>query len=255
MLSSWNEGPSELIEQALALLSAGTERGSRAALVLVDEALRVVLRAYIEEAVRSPDDGWRLVPVIPKQRRMAAAESVAALLNLLEEMAAEGRPSAPDLGGIERFHRLRVEAYHLGRGAGVLVETVEVYAALVETLHGHLFRIPLEIDGALRSEHQRAAAAFFQTWERVEDEIRFHVSAHTDLLWDRRRHPTDVAVMVQALRDAGIITTQAALGVRRLWDLRWELAHGTAPVPVPRIHTALTESQHVLAELQRPEDP
>ena len=250
MTPPWNDGPAELIGHALQLLAADTPASRRLALIAADEALRVTVRSYLDQSVRS-DQGWRLVPLIPTRRRIEATESIPVLLELLDDVAQETHRPPANLEGVERLHRLRMDAFRDGRGVEVPAHAVETYAALVEALHLHLFDSGLTLPNDLRSNRQRALADFLQAWATVDDEVRFLVTAETDLLWDRRRHPTDVSAMVQALRDRGVITAQAALGVREMWALRWALAHAAEPVDSNAIQHATRDTAAVLAELRR----
>jgi len=209
----WVSGSLEVLQHGFDLLSADTSSSRRLALIAVDNAVELAIRTFLELPRRVT--GLH----VPRKRLAENEGSFPALLDLLEEFAAD-RIAGLDLGSIEWYHRLRNQLYHQGHGLSVEREKVEVYAQIANLLFENLFGA--EPIGP-RSPAADLLGEFIALWPRLEAALTYVAGDHT-LLGDRM----PLTRALQFLRQADVIPVHEFREIERLRRLRNELVHGVS---------------------------
>lgn len=131
-IKPWTTGPKELLDHAKVHLQEDSDFDRRIALISADNAVELMMIAYIEQPKRY--SGVQ----ISRRRIDDAKSSFPSLLDAMEEFASD-RLDGIDLSEIEWYHRLRNQLYHGGVGLTVETQKVQVYLQLAINLFDSLF--------------------------------------------------------------------------------------------------------------------
>jgi len=152
-LKPWTSGPAEILLHALELSLRKTDSSLRLALLTIDNALELMIKAYLGLPKRV--NGINL----SKKEYEEICDSFPRLVETLEKLASS-KIEGIDLGAIEWFHRLRNTLYHNGNGLTVPQSTVTAYFELTKLLYERIFEVSLEI----RSDELGLVATFIAAW-------------------------------------------------------------------------------------------
>ncbi len=164
MTAPWTEGPRELLQHAADHLRTDGDFDRRIAMISIDNAVELAVKTYLGLSKRARGtDG-------PTRGKLeAASESFPALLELLDEYAAE-RLTGIDLGDIEWYHRLRNQLYHSGNGITVERPRVEAYFQVASALFENLFDVRIEVDES--NAINTRTGEFLRLWAALDHGLR-----------------------------------------------------------------------------------
>lgn len=207
--SPWASGPTELLEHAVSVLGTDSDSNRRIAMILVDNAVEQAIKTYLSLPRRVSGIN------ISRRRFAEIAESFPALLDALEEHAAE-KLAGVDLGAIEWYHRLRNELYHQGFGLTVERDKVEVYAELAQVLLRNLFGSAAVGE---RSADAERIGLLIELWNRLEVALRDASTYHVVAPPLRTRHALDI------LRAADVLSPEEVSLVQEFGNVRNQVVH------------------------------
>ncbi|MEL7282494.1 MAG: hypothetical protein AAFY35_18360 [Pseudomonadota bacterium] len=212
-LPLWAEGPAELLEYGLSLVSEDSGPKRRIAMILIDNAAELTMKTYISlpKRVTGLD--------LSRKERDDFCKNFPSLLDGIEAHAEE-KTLGLDLGEFEWFHKLRNQLYHDGNGITVEHKTLQVYAELCKNLFKALFDVDLEVKSPADSD-ERLIAAFFEAWMKIERLL---------LAWapDERKSSPSQAIL--GLHEEGEISDDVVMVFGAVQRIRNELVHGEAEV-------------------------
>ena len=206
----WASGPAEIMKHGFELLSKDTDASRRIAMILIDNAVEQMMKAYLSLPKRV------LGFSISRKKRSEAFENFPSLLDAFEEHAAS-KLDGIDLGVIEWYHNLRNELYHQGFGLTVEQEKVEIYGELARILFQNLFGETLP---DIRDSKATMLGRFLESWNRLDKAL---ITLARNYGLDRNFAAT--LHSTRYLRDVGGIENQAYYEVEELRKLRNEIVH------------------------------
>jgi hypothetical protein len=208
----WSTGPHEILHHAISLLKNDSDTNRRLAMILVDNAVEQMIKTYLNLPKRISGLS------VPRAKREQIAESFPAMLDALEDFAAD-KLVGVDLGNIEWYHRLRNQLYHEGFGLTVARVNVEVYAELANALFKNLFGFALPATAPLGTNDR--LAELIQLWNMLESGLIELASRHS--LLGVRRTPIDA---MRLLNGAALIEDDELEELFELRQIRNAVVHG-----------------------------
>ena len=162
----WLSGPTELVHHALMHLAEATESHGRVAFLLLDDAVEMILRTYLQHGQdgASPcadkrDKPWEAnFPALMDSVRQANPETVKDI----------------DVHHIGWYHNKRNKLYHDGNGITIPLEKVEAYACMAVELLRVLLGVDLaaELAKCQQALIGRPDDPFLAAVQAIENEIR-----------------------------------------------------------------------------------
>lgn len=234
----WATGPHEILHHALDLLNDDSDTNRRLAMILIDNAVEQMIKTYLNLPKRITQ------LTITRARRDEIAESFPKMLDALEEFAAD-KLGGVDLGIIEWHHRQRNQLYHEGFGLTVSRDSVDVYAALANSLFQNLFGVSLEEPGV---QKEMPLNEFIRLWSIIESGVTEMAARHS-LLTERR----PIVSAIEFLNGAGIIEDEEESELQDLRQVRNDVVHGQVD-PETVITVQMIERLRHYAHHFRPND-
>ena len=234
----WASGPAEILQHGLSLLTEGSDRDRRLAMLSIDNAVELTLKTYIGLPRRVT--GIHLA----RKRFQEISESFPGLLDAVEQHASE-KIAGINLGEIEWYHRLRNELYHQGNGLTIERQKVEMYAELGKQLFESLFEIGLEIK---QTPQQSVLADFIQKWGKLEQIATALAHARGSL--KSSKHVVNPMTVIRELAQSGLITRSEQKRLEELRQIRNQVIHGQIEYQRVLTPALLQELSQLMSKLE-----
>ncbi len=206
--SPWSAGSSEILKYAVELLDKNTAGSRRIALILADNGVEQMIKAYFE----APKRVTQLET--PRNELPAAKAGFPDLLGALEKHAPD-KLDGVDVALIEWHHGRRNTLYHSGIGLTVDRSDVQVYIEVAKVLFRNLFGSPLPVDTGKQSD---ILGSFVEQFVRLSAAITERAAEYT--VEDAALAFKDALI---ALKNAKVLTSTEHAQVLELRRLRRQL--------------------------------
>ncbi len=217
--------------RAMTLASSESDADRRIAYLILDDAVELMLRTYVELPSQFTD-------VDVTQRRALESASFEGLLDAVRTFAAP-KLLGLDLREIEFLHQARRRLYHEGSGIELAADRLEVYLALAQLLFRRLFH---EDMGLRPPGGPGPGTLFIERWAELED-ASFALATSLE---EGAPPPLTLGQLTRGLVRVGVMSTAALAECETLRTLRHRFVHvsGTSIEP-----DAVTRLESLSAEL------
>lgn len=240
MDNPWATGPAEILDHAVWLLQRDNDTNRRIAMILTDNAVEQMIKTYLSLPKRITG------VQIPRRKREEIFQNFPALLDALEEYAAD-KLDGIELGSIEWYHRLRNELYHEGFGLTVERDKVEIYTELANVLFRNLFGFPLP---SSREDKTKLLGRFIELYNRLETGLIALASTHS-LTGNRLPNLMQAA---RFLEEAAVLDSDEFKFIEQIRELRNKVVHGQANYKTVLKKEVVGQLEEIVRTIEEVED-